>query len=125
LTLDDLSSIRTGLELGVLSACETNVPDPASPDEAMSLAVGLHLTGCRGVIASSWQVPDRATAALMAGFYERWRGDEQLPVSEALRQAQLALADSEAWHEPYYWAGFSFLGASPTLNSRTPSSVST
>ena len=125
LTLHDLSRIRTGLELGVLSACETNVPGIASPDEAMSLASGLHLTGCRAVIASSWQVPDDATAALMNGFYRHWRGPERLPVSEALRRAQLDLADSGRWHEPYYWAGFSFLGAPPTGNWRSPSSVST
>jgi CHAT domain len=116
LTLHDLSNIRTALELGVLSACETNVPDLSSPDEAMSLAVGLHLTGCRAVIASSWQVPDDATSALMNGFYQRWRGPQRLPVTEALRRAQLDLADSERWHEPYYWAGFSFLGAPPTGN---------
>jgi hypothetical protein len=125
LTLHDLSRIRTGLELGVLSACETNVPDLASPDEAMSLASGLHLTGCRAVIASSWQVPDHATAVLMNGFYQRWRGPERLPVTEALRRAQLDLADSERWHEPYYWAGFSFLGAPPTGSWRSPSLVST
>jgi hypothetical protein len=125
LTLHDLSGIRTGLELGVLSACETNVPDLALPDEAMSLAVGLHLAGCRAVIASSWQVPDQATSALMNGFYERWRGPERLGVTEALRRAQLDLADSERWHEPYYWAGFSFLGAPPTGNWRSPRSVST
>lgn len=125
LTLHDLSGIRTGLELGVLSACETNVPDLASPDEAMSLAVGLHLAGCRAVIASSWQVPDQATAALMNGFYQRWRGPERLAMTEALRRAQLDLVDSERWHEPYYWAGFSFLGAPPTGNWRSSRSVST
>lgn len=125
LTLRGLSSIRTGLELGVLSACETNVPDLAAPDEAMSLATGLHLTGCRAVIASSWQVPDAATAALMDGFYRRWRGPERLEATEALRQAQLELANSERWREPYYWAGFSFLGAPPTGNSLSSPSAST
>lgn len=126
LTLHDLSGTRTGLELGVLSACETNVPDRGSPDEAMSLAVGLHLAGCRAVIASSWQVPDHATSALMKAFYRRWRGPEKLTTTDALRRAQLELADSERWREPYYWAGFSFLGVPPTNSSRSPSpSVST
>jgi hypothetical protein len=125
LTLRDLSGVRTGLEIGVLSACETNVPDPESPDEAMSLAVGLHLTGCRGVIASSWRVPDSATLALMDGLYRNWRGPDSSDPPEALRQAQLQLAEDTRWHEPYYWAGFSFLGASLTDSSRSPSPAST
>ena len=124
LTLHDLSGVQTGLELGVLSACETNLPDLASPDEAMSLATGLHLTGCRAVVASSWQVPDEATRALMDGFYRRWRGPERLLVTEALRRAQLQLAESDEWSDPYYWAGFSFLGSPPTGSSRRPSGVS-
>jgi hypothetical protein len=125
LTLHDLGTLRSALEVGVLSACETNVPDVSFPDEAMSLAVGLHLTGCRGVVASSWRVPDNATLALMDGFYRRWRGSEPRSLTEALRQSQLELADGDRWAEPYYWAGFSFLGASSTDNSRRPSSVRT
>jgi CHAT domain-containing protein len=111
LTIDHLSGLRTGLELSILSACETNVPNFDHPDEAMGLAAGIHLAGSRGVIASSWRVPDTATAALMDGFYQRWRGPAALSPSEALRQAQLELADGKRWHSAYYWAGFSFVGS--------------
>ena len=107
------------LLLAVLSACQTNVPDPDLPNETTSLAAALLLAGCRAVVASAWLVPDTATAALMDRFYAGWR-DEGLDVPEALRSAQCAFADGSAealvpnwnprWRSPYFWAGFSYLG---------------
>jgi len=101
----------------VLSACQTNVPDVNLPDEAISLATGLLIGGCRAVIASAWQVPDPATSALMQLFYHCWRRDGQ-EVSAALRKAQLTFAAGgggvdkwrSEWADPYFWAGFSYLG---------------
>lgn len=117
-TLRDLFKANQGhLLVAVLSACQTNVPDLRLPDEATSLATGLLIGGCRAVIASAWQVPDSATSALMRLIYQRWRreGDE---VSSALRKAQLTFATEgisgaewrSEWADPYFWAGFSYLG---------------
>jgi CHAT domain len=118
-TLRDLFEANQGhLLVAVLSACQTNVPDLRLPDEATSLATGLLMGGCRAVIASAWQVPDSATSALMQLFYRQWRhiGND---VPCALRQAQLQFATGGAadlkewrpeWTEPYFWAGFSYLG---------------
>jgi len=89
----------------VLSACQTNVPDVDLPDEAISLAAGMLMSGCRAVIASAWQVPDAATAELMRATYARWRVDG-MDLPEALRAAQLDMVD----RAPYYWAGFSYAG---------------
>jgi hypothetical protein len=114
---DLFASNRNHLLLAVLSACQTNVADVTLPNESMSLAAGLALGGCRAVIASAWQVPDKTTAALMSVFYRGWRidGDD---VPTALRRAQIAFATGSAdvdgwrpeWAEPYGWAGFSYLG---------------
>jgi CHAT domain len=93
------------LLVAVLSACQTNVPDLELPDETISLAAGLLMSGCRAVVASGWQVPDAATAELMGEMYQRWRGDG-MDLPEALRAAQLAMAE----RPPYYWAGFSYSG---------------
>jgi CHAT domain-containing protein len=116
-TLRDLFESNEGhLLVAVLSACQTNVPDLRRPDEATSLATGLLMGGCRAVIASSWQVPDSATSALMQLFY---RAREGMDTSSALRHAQLEFARGEGagvegwrseWTEPYFWAGFSYLG---------------
>ncbi|HKV77588.1 MAG TPA: CHAT domain-containing protein [Candidatus Sulfotelmatobacter sp.] len=117
-SLRDLFTANEGhLLLTVLSACQTNVPDVRLPDEATSLAAGLLLGGCRAVIASAWQVPDTATSALMRLFYHRWRHEHD-EISSALHNAQLAFAAGhipgdewkKEWAEPYFWAGFSYLG---------------
>jgi hypothetical protein len=119
LTLGDLARATTGhLTLVVLSACQTAVADPELPDEELSLAAGFLSAGCGAVVASSWPVADRATGALMTHFYRAWRGDG-LPPAEALRAAQSRLATTgedangtvvAAWRDPYFWAGFRYLG---------------
>jgi CHAT domain-containing protein len=84
----------SGLELAVLSACETGLGDTAGGEGTFGLQRAFHLAGARDVIASLWKVPDRPTAALMAAFYRNlW--DKDLPPVEALRQAQL-----EIYHHP-------------------------
>jgi CHAT domain-containing protein len=78
----------SGLELVVLSACETGLGDVAGGEGTFGLQRAFHLAGTRDVVASLWKVPDRPTAALMALFYRNlW--DKELPLVEALRQAQL------------------------------------
>jgi CHAT domain-containing protein/tetratricopeptide (TPR) repeat protein len=80
----------SGLELAVLSACETGTGDAARGEGILGLQRGFHLAGTRNVVASLWKVPDRPTAALMALFYRNlWEKD--LPPLEALRQAQLEI----------------------------------
>jgi CHAT domain-containing protein/Tfp pilus assembly protein PilF len=82
-----------GLELAVLSACETGLGE-AGGEGIFGLQRAFHLAGAKNVIASLWKVDDEATAALMGLFYHKlWQ--EQLPAAEALRQAQLAL-----YHHP-------------------------
>jgi CHAT domain-containing protein/tetratricopeptide (TPR) repeat protein len=80
----------SGLELAVLSACETGLGDTAGGEGTFGLQRAFHLAGTRDVIASLWKVPDRPTAALMALFYRNlW--DKEMPPAEALRQAQLEI----------------------------------
>jgi CHAT domain-containing protein len=84
----------SGLELAVLSACETGLGDVADGEGTFGLQRAFHLAGTRDVVASLWKVPDQSTAALMALFYRNlW--DKSLPPVEALRQAQL-----EIYHHP-------------------------
>jgi CHAT domain-containing protein len=78
----------SGLDLAVLSACETGLGDTAGGEGTFELQRAFHLAGTRDVIASLWKVPDRPTAALMAASYHNlW--DKDMPPVEALRQAQL------------------------------------
>jgi CHAT domain-containing protein/tetratricopeptide (TPR) repeat protein len=80
----------SGLELAVLSACETGLGDVAGGEGAFGLQRAFHYAGTRNVICSLWKVPDESTAALMNLFYRNlW--DKNLSPMEALRQAQLEI----------------------------------
>jgi CHAT domain-containing protein len=89
-TAEGLIGLRLeGLELAVLSACETGLGQ-AGGEGVFGLQRAFHVAGCKNVVASLWQVDDEATAALMSLFYHNlWRG-KMAPI-EALRQAQLTL----------------------------------
>jgi CHAT domain-containing protein len=90
-TAEGLIGLRLeGLELAVLSACDTGLGEVAGGEGVFGLQRAFHIAGCRNVIASLWQVDDEATAALMGLFYHHlWQ--EKRPPLDALRQAQLTL----------------------------------
>jgi CHAT domain-containing protein len=80
----------SGLDLAVLSACETGLGDVAGGEGVFDLQRAFHYAGTRDVVASLWKVPDAPTAALMNLFYQHlW--DKNLTPMEALRQAQLEI----------------------------------
>jgi CHAT domain-containing protein len=91
LTAEALAGLDLGgLDLAVLSACETGLGEAASGEGVFGLQRAFHLAGTRNVVASLWRVDDRATAALMALFYHHLWAEGRPPL-QALRQAQLAL----------------------------------
>jgi CHAT domain-containing protein len=116
-----------GLELAVLSACETGLGKEAGGEGLLGLQRAFAVAGCRSVVASLWKVDDRATQALMAAFYRVYWGEKVVSRVEALRQAQLSLLKEgvrgtvdkalpvrpvrkEDRLPPYYWAAFVLSG---------------
>lgn len=100
LTLREILSLRqenpaarTKARLTVLSACDTDRPGTALPDEVVSLPSGLIQAGTAGVVASQWAVRSEAMSLLMARFYQLWR-TEFLEPATALRNAQCWLRDT-------------------------------
>jgi hypothetical protein len=88
-----------GLDLAVLSACETGLGDVAGDEGVFGLQSGFHAAGAHTVVASLWKVDDAATQRLMTLFYDNlWH--KKLPRLEALRQAQLALMHGEIGSRP-------------------------
>jgi CHAT domain-containing protein len=65
--------------------------------------------GARCVVASLWQIDDRATAELMRRFYSAMLGEGLRPAA-ALRAAQVAMWREKRWQAPYYWAAFTLQG---------------
>jgi len=121
-------------EMVVLSACETGLGRAAGGEGVLGLQRAFQLAGTRTVVASLWQVDDKATEVLMQEFYEKlWK--QKLPKLEALRQAQLSMlragakrlqakeggqrgldldpaqpAREDGRLPPYYWAAFVLSG---------------
>ena len=78
----------TGVELAILSACETGLGKTAGGEGIFGLQRAFQLAGARTVVASSWKVPDLSTKELMVRFYGNlW--EKKMGKLEALREAQL------------------------------------
>ena len=97
-------------ELVTLSGCDTGVGKPEGEEGVANLVRAFLLAGTRNVVASWWAADDRLTAALMTRFYEHLA--QGVDESEALNRAKLdILAEFGTQTAPYYWAGFSLVGA--------------
>ena len=96
-------------ELVVLSACDTALGKEIRGEGLVGLTQAFFIAGARRVVVSQWSVHDAATAELMTRFY-RHLLDEGLAPPEALRRAQLGLAENDLWSAPYFWAGFGLQG---------------
>jgi CHAT domain-containing protein len=80
----------SGLDLVVLSACETGLGRAARGEGMIGLQRAFQVAGARTVVASLWKVDDVATQALMTAFHRRIR-DGRSSRLEALRQAQIEM----------------------------------
>jgi CHAT domain-containing protein/tetratricopeptide (TPR) repeat protein len=79
-----------GVQLVMLSACETGLGKAAGGEGLLGLQRSFQAAGARSVVASLWKVPDEETKALMGAFYTNlWQ--KKLSPLESLRQAQLAM----------------------------------
>jgi len=93
----------SGTQLVVLSACETGVGEIHAGEGVYGLRRAFQEAGVKSVVNSLWPVSDEGTRLLMTLFYENmFKG---IPAREALKQAQLAMLDTE-WNHPYYWGAF-------------------
>ncbi|MBI3268179.1 MAG: CHAT domain-containing protein [Planctomycetes bacterium] len=81
----------SGVDLLVLSACETGRGELAAGEGVLGLSRALSVAGARAFVLSLWRVPDAETRELMDAFYEGLWGETPLPPEEALRRAQLRL----------------------------------
>lgn len=105
LTVGKLYAMRLDADLVTLSACETGLGKIASGDDVIGLTRGFLFAGASTVVASLWQVDDRATAELMTRFYEKLKSMDK---REALRQAQFATR--QKFPHPFFWAAFQLTG---------------
>ncbi len=109
LHLRDVYDLRLDADLVVLSGCRTALGREVRGEGLIGLTRGFFHAGAPRVVASLWQVEDRATAELMARFYRSMWTDGLTPAA-ALRAAQLSIRGERRWRDPYFWAGFTLQG---------------
>jgi len=109
LRLYDIYNLRLGADLVVLSACQTAAGQEIKGEGLIGLTRGFLYAGASRVVASLWEVDDRATAELMKRFYAGMLTRRERPAA-ALRAAQAAFWKTKGWDAPYYWAAFTLQG---------------
>ncbi len=101
----------SGVDLVVLSACETGLGTVAQGEGIYGLRRAFEEAGVRTIVSALWAVPDEPTARIMSHMY--LRGDET--VVDRLRNAQLEmiadLRKSNRPDHPYFWGGFIAAGS--------------
>jgi CHAT domain-containing protein len=80
-------------DLVVLSACESGLGRYAGGEGYLGFAQALFVKGARSLVLSQWKVDDKATALLMARFYQNLLGrrpglSQPLPKAAALDEAK-------------------------------------
>lgn len=116
LTLRDITEMppTRNTHLMVLSVCKGAIDyNERSPTgaELNSMAMAFTSAGVPSVIATLWEVNDRATSDLMGSFYKNLMIEGKFDY-EALRKAQInMLKRSDKYGQPFYWAPFILVGA--------------
>ncbi|MEM7107055.1 MAG: CHAT domain-containing tetratricopeptide repeat protein [Bacteroidota bacterium] len=106
----EIFNLNINAQMAVLSACQTGVGEFVDGDGVMSLAQGFAYAGVPSIVMSHWNVDDASTNQLMQQFYNGL--SEQLPKSEALRQAKIDYlneANPNKKH-PFFWGAFVSIG---------------
>lgn len=108
LTIEKINGLNIeNCSMVTLSACETAVSKETVKGWYISPANSFLQNNVRTVVASLWQVDDKATSILMEAFYKNLL---TMNKSEALRQAQATLSKIPAYAHPYFWSAFVLYG---------------
>jgi len=115
LRVHEILDLPLQADLVTLSACDTALGSgyfaelPAG-DEFVALNRAFLAAGSASVMATLWQVDDRASVSLMKQFYGRLRDGGGRDAATALASAQRALRRSPQLGHPYYWAAYVVVG---------------
>ena len=111
-----LNSWRLDADLVVLSACETAGGRTVVGEGAVGLAQAFLIAGARNVLATAWQVDDRATELFMDAFYGAWL-DGRSSLRDALDVGRRSLRShtdeygEQPYDHPACWGAFVLIGA--------------
>lgn len=110
LTAQEISTLDLrGLDLVVLSACQTGLGDVISGEGVFGLQRGFKKAGAKTILMSLNKVDDEATRILMVEFYKNLMNGKSK--HQSLKDAQKYLKEVEngKYDNPKYWASFIML----------------
>lgn len=97
-----------GVELLVLTVCNTALVGEADGREVEGFPEVAQRLGARSVLAGLWSPNDESRKELMGAFFRNLRTG--VPKDEALRRAQVEMLRRRVFSHPYYWASFVLFG---------------
>lgn len=109
LTALEISNLNfRGLDLVVLSACETAKGDVRG-DGVFGLQRGFKMAGAESVLMSLWKVDDEATSFLMSRFYKYWMSGKEKQYALNCAIGDVRACKEKGWDNPMFWAAFILL----------------
>lgn len=98
-----------GLDLVVLSACQTGLGDVISGEGVFGLQRGFKKAGANTILMSLNKVDDEATRILMVEFYKNLMSGQSKHQSLKNAQKYLRSVENGKYDDPKYWASFIML----------------
>lgn len=97
-----------GLDLVVLSACETGKGN-VKGDGVFGLQRGFKMASSNSILMSLWKVDDDATCVLMTEFYKHWMGGATKHNALEMARQTVRSHKEKGWDNPKFWAAFILL----------------
>lgn len=118
LYLNDVYNLSLQADMVVLSACQTGLGDINTGEGIISIARAFAYAGASSVVATLWNVNDKATKDVIVHFYEQLQQKHSKDM--ALRHAKQQLIEEGIFAHPYYWSGIVAYGNMAAVTPRTP-----
>ena len=110
LTAQEISTLDLrGLDLVVLSACQTGLGEISSGEGVFGLQRGFKNAGAKTILMSLDKVDDEATRILMVEFYRNLMSGKTKHQSLKDAQKHLRKVENGKYDKPEYWASFIML----------------
>ena len=110
LTAQQIASLDlTGVDLAVLSACNTGNGELRDGEGVLGLQRAFRIAGARSVVMTIWPVDDKVTGSYMHELYTELLVKQESTADAAWFSARELLLDRRAAGlstHPWYWAGY-------------------
>ncbi len=119
LTISQLTQSLINPRLVILNGCQTAAGKFYGSEGTMSFCRSFYRIGAESVLMTLWNVDDKTSADILAGFYKEIDRGNSLDV--ALSRAKTNFLNTAAIDElanPYYWAGLQISGKAEAIHSK-------